>query len=306
MRSGEFYSRGKFLLSGEYFVLYGAKALAVPLKFGQRMTVTEHPDPDMLKWETYILDNLWFTANYNLKDLTMLNSSNEKTGLFIQNVLKAGGKLQPELQLENRGYFMRNNIDFDIRWGLGSSSSLVSNMAYWFDVDPYKLYRSIFKGSGYDVFCARAEKSLVYQLHEDIPEAIETSFKPSFSDHLYLVYSGRKQDSQESVNQFKSRQFKEDKIILEISDMTDNMLNANTIGDFMKVMLAHEEILSSALGLPKVKEELFADFPGEIKSLGAWGGDFVMAATDMDYVEVKDYFSRKNLKVVFKWDEIIY
>jgi mevalonate kinase len=306
LTSGEFYSKGKFLLSGEYFVLYGAKALAVPLKFGQLMTITELPGQDMLKWETYILDNLWFTANYNLKDLTLLNSSDEKTGLFIQNLLKAGGKLQPELQLGNQGYYLRNNIDFSIMWGLGSSSSLVSNMAYWLDVDPYKLYRSIFKGSGYDVFCARAEKSLIYQLHGDIPEACETYFKPSFSDHLYFVYSGRKQDSQESVNQFKSRRFEDDKIILEISDLTDTMLNANTIGDFMTVMLAHEEALSSALGLPKVKEELFPDFPGEIKSLGAWGGDFVMAATDMDQVEVKNYFSRKNLEVVFKWDEIVF
>jgi len=306
LRSGEYYSNGKFLLSGEYFVLYGAKALAVPLKYGQRMLVDELPEPGILHWETYVLNKLWFSAGFKLKDMEIIESSNSKTAFFIQNLLKEGGKLQPGLYLTTKGYHIKNYIDFDINWGLGSSSSLVSNLAYWLDVDPYALYCSTFQGSGYDVFCARARRPIIYQLKENRPQINETSFNPSFSDHLYFVYLGKKQDSQESVKNFKAQKGFDDHIILEISDLTDSMFKSVTVTDFLMAMHLHEEILSEFLRIPMVKEELFPDFHGEIKSLGAWGGDFVMAGTTMSAKEVKDYFFGKNLDVVFNWMEIVY
>ena len=37
-------SHGKFLLTGEYLVLKGALALALPLKLGQSMTVETFPE----------------------------------------------------------------------------------------------------------------------------------------------------------------------------------------------------------------------------------------------------------------------
>jgi mevalonate kinase len=306
LRSGAFYSKGKFLLSGEYFVLYGAKALAVPLKFGQRMLVDEISQPGILKWETFVLGKLWFTARFRLKDMEILDSSDKKTAFFIRDLLKKGGKLRPELQLTPQGFSIVNYIDFDLRWGLGSSSSLVSNLAYWLDVDPYALYRSMFQGSGYDVFCARASQPIIYQLKKSGHVVHEAFFKPDFADHLYFVYLGRKQDSQESVRKFKAQPCHDEKLILKVSDLTDALVKASGFEDFLSVMRLHEETISVAIGQPGVKQEIFPDFNGEIKSLGAWGGDFVMAATSMHTEEVKDYFHRKNLQVVFRWDEIIY
>jgi len=306
LRSGEYYSRGKFLLSGEYFVLYGAKALAVPLKFGQRMLVTELPATGKILWDTYVLEKLWFSASYDPGDMAILNSSDKPTAVFIQNLLKEGGKLQPALHDATSGYHVQNHIDFDISWGLGSSSSLVSNLAYWLDIDPYALYRSIYRGSGYDVFCARAVKPIIYQLKANRPDVMESTFNPVFKDNLYFIYSGRKQDSQESVKNFMANKDIKGKIINDISDLADSMLNANCLGDFLKLMRLHEETLSDFLGLPMVKKELFPDFQGEIKSLGAWGGDFFMAGTSMSHDETREYFLRKNLPVVFKWDEIVY
>ena len=164
MRSGEYYSKGKFLLSGEYFVLYGAKALAVPLKFGQEMQVREIPRAGVLEWETYVMDKPWFKASFRLDDMAILDSSSHKTAVFIRNLLRAGAELQPALKLTSQGFSINNHLDFDIRWGLGSSSSLVSNLAYWLEIDPYSLYRSTFQGSGYDVFCARADGPITFQL----------------------------------------------------------------------------------------------------------------------------------------------
>ena len=305
MRSGEFYSKGKFLLSGEYFVLYGAKALAVPLQFGQKMLVCEIPRSGMIEWETYVLDKLWFTARFRINNMAILDSSDQNTAVFIHDLLAEGGKLHPELQLSDKGFSVQNYIDFDIRWGLGSSSSLVSNLAYWLDADPYALYRSTFRGSGYDVFCARANGPVTFQLKDDNCEIHEVPFKPAFADHLYFIYLGRKQDSQESVRKFKAQPLKDDKIIHQVSALTDALIKSTDFEDFLSVMRLHEDIISAAIGLPVVKREIFPDFPGEIKSLGAWGGDFVMAATTMEPEEVKKYFSKKNLPVIFRWQEIV-
>ena len=286
-------------------VLHGAKALAVPLKFGQRMVVHSIPGPGILRWETYVLGKIWFTGSFNQNNLEILDASEPKTAIFLQKLLKAGRKLNPDPVFQLNGFYIKNYIDFDINWGLGSSSSLVSNLAWWLDISPYNLYRELYQGSGYDVFCARSGRPIIYQLINNLPSSEEILFDPKYSNHLYFVYLGRKQDSQQSVMHFKTKSLNDERLIGKISELTDSLLNADTLEDFMTVMRLHEEIISSILGLKQVKEELFPDFQGEIKSLGAWGGDFVMAATPLSYHDVIDYFRNKNLQVVFKWNEII-
>ena len=45
-----------------------------------------------------------------------------------------------------------------------------------------------------------------------------------------------------------------------------------------------------------VKEELFGDFPGAIKSLGGWGGDFIMALDlELGRQNIRDYFFTKRI-----------
>ena len=48
----QYYSHGKLLLSGEYLVLVGAQALAVPCKMGQSLEF-EANDSKILKWESW-------------------------------------------------------------------------------------------------------------------------------------------------------------------------------------------------------------------------------------------------------------
>jgi hypothetical protein len=43
-----------------------------------------------------------------------------------------------------------------------------------------------------------------------------------------------------------------------------------------------------------------------VKSLGAWGGDFVLMTNSRSDKELKAYLHAHNLKVVFKFDELIY
>lgn len=270
------------------------------------MMVHETAKPGIIEWETFVLDKLWFSARFRLTDMTILDSSNHDTAAFIINLLKEAAKLKPELRLTDQGFSIQNFIDFDIRWGLGSSSSLLSNFAYWLDIDPYALYHSTFQGSGYDIFCARANGPVTFQLKDDRCEIQEVDFKPSFSDQIHFIYLGRKQDSQESVRKFRDRVLKDDKIITRLSDLTEALIKSPDIEEFSSIMHRHEDIISAEIGIPAVKQESFPDFQGEIKSLGAWGGDFVMVATKMSPIEMRNYFQRKNLRVIFRWDEIIF
>jgi mevalonate kinase len=306
LKDGQFYSRGKFLLSAEYLVLQGAKALAVPLKFGQSMKAKKTASPGILNWETYIREELWFSARFSMRTFEIVESTDDKTAGFISEILDAAAKIKPEIRSSVQGYQIRTDIDFDINWGLGSSSSLLSNLAYWFGIDPYMLFKSIFEGSGYDIFCARASQPIFYQLVSAHPIVQQADFHPSFSSHLFFIYRGSKQDSQQSVRNFKTQYFADEKRIQEISELTENMALSYSVNEFLELMNRHEEIISSLLARKTVKEELFPDFQGEIKSLGAWGGDFIMAGTLLDPVYIKDYFHSKGFPVIFNWEEIVY
>ena len=51
-----------------------------------------------------------------------------------------------------------------------------------------------------------------------------------------------------------------------------------------------------------IQEKLFPDFKGVIKSLGAWGGDFVMAISKENPTA---YFKEKGYPVVLSYEEMI-
>ena len=70
-------------------------------------------------------------------------------------------------------------------------------------------------------------------------------------------------------------------------------------------MTEHENLVSKTLNLPSVKEQYFSDFNGSIKSLGAWGGDFVLAASPMNAEEVQNYFKEKGCDSCISYTDFI-
>jgi len=51
-----------------------------------------------------------------------------------------------------------------------------------------------------------------------------------------------------------------------------------------------------------VHASLFSDFPGSIKSLGAWGGDFVLAASASP---AENYFKTRGYTTYFAYHDFI-
>ena len=297
-----YYSNGKLLLTAEYGVLDGALALALPTKYGQSLEV--HPsDSDSLVWESLDANGkIWFKADFDLTSFKTISFSNGEVARTLEQLLGWAKKLRPEFNNQVEGLRIITRLSFPRNWGLGSSSTLINNIAQWAQVDPYELLQHSFGGSGYDIACAQHNSPILYQLKDGQPNAKETTFNPSFKDQLYFVYLNEKQNSREAIANYRAQDFDTDVLIKTLSTLTKEMLQTKTIGEFEMVVKNHEEVLSKVLKILPVKQKLFPDYFGTIKSLGGWGGDFVLATGNK---KTPDYFKAKGFDVVIPYGDMV-
>jgi mevalonate kinase len=296
-----FYSNGKLLLTGEYLVLKGAPAIALPLQIGQSLTVTSSNAP-LIEWKSYYGDELFFNGNFRVPDFSILQTNENKTAAYIKNLLIQAfqhASLKPE-----HGYTLETKLDFPTSWGLGSSSTLINNIAQWLEVNAFKLNNELTGGSGYDIACAQYNQPLLYQLKNNNPVVETISWNPPYRDQLFFVYTGKKQHSAKEVMRFQKKNTSE-LYQNKIEKINNQVINSRQIDEFEQAITEHEELLASVLERPLAKEVYFKSFPGEVKSLGAWGGDFILVTWSDSESELNHYLKRHNLYTFFSWDEII-
>ena len=296
----EIYSSGKVLLTGEYVILDGALSLASPTKFGQHLKFEENQS-NLINWKSFNYDgNIWFECSIKNENLEIKSTSSKKISNTLIKIINHIRDYNPSFLKEN-GSDILTNLTFDKNWGLGSSSTLISNLAKLSGVDPYILNNKIFSGSGYDIACADSISPIVYQLNKDQKTIDEVSFKPSFYEKIYFIYLNNKQSSISEIENYNKNRAS-DSIIKEISNITSTILQCNSIEEFNKLIASHELIISNLISKSTVKETLFKDFNGSIKSLGAWGGDMIMATS---YDDPNKYFREKGYSTILKFDELL-
>lgn len=305
-----YYSNGKLLITGEYLVLEGGLALAVPTRHGQDLLVEPISDNELL-WSSFDhLSQCWFDAVFTLPELQIksttfistVEGSKEMIAEVLQIILYEAQKLNPNFLNDQGGYRVKTHLSFPRNWGLGSSSTLINNIASWAGVNPYDLLNNAFKGSGYDIACAQYNSPIFYQLKDGNPIVKQVRFAPKFSQKLYFVYLNKKQNSRDSINLFYAKRGKLDKEIKRINSITKAMAKTSKFSKFERLINEHESILSGILELPKVKDALFADYFGAVKSLGGWGGDFVLVTGNED---TPAYFKNRGFKTVIPYDEMV-
>jgi len=299
-----YYSHGKLLLTAEYAVLDGAKALALPTKLGQSLHV-EDGIGNALHWQSLDKNNsCWFETHIKLDEIAdQLKACNDPILHRFLSIIQAVHQLNPNFFNASAGSNVITKLEFDRHWGLGSSSTLINNIANWTNVDAYELLELTFGGSGYDIACAQYDGPIIYQNHNHnrIVEAV--TFDPEFSDHLYFVYLNKKRNSQKAIEAYKSvkNNFKRE-AILKLNSITMAILDCSDFKVYCELIEEHENVISNLIEEASLKQTLFSDFKGTVKSLGAWGGDFIMAASLEDPTY---YFNNNGYSTVIPYQEMI-
>ncbi len=298
-----FYSNGKLLITGEYLILEGAKGLALPTIYGQDLVV-EKINTSQLVWESLDKNNeIWFRGVFQLPDLLTINTSNQpQTAHTLQNIIKEAQKLNPEFLNTQTGFKVKTKLSFNKSWGLGSSSTLINNIAKWAQINAFELLKNSFGGSGYDIACAESDSPVLYQLQNKIPKIKKINFDPSFKNQLYFVYLNQKQNSQLEIKKYQDNRKTYSAEAEEISQLTNKLVNNSTLIDFENILIEHEKIIGSVIKQKTVQEKLFSDYFGQTKSLGAWGGDFILATGNDD---TSSYFKSKGFETVIPFREMI-
>lgn len=300
----KYYAHGKFLLTGEYTVLHGAQAIALPLKLGQVMRVYNNQPEGQITWKGYYKNDVFIDAQFASSSLQLLSGQEDKKIRRLRSILQAVRRLKPGFAAKG-GYKIDTGLEFPLSWGLGSSSTLLANIAQWARIDPFALNELVSQGSGYDIACATSQAPVFYALKNNKPDFRILDFKPPFKDQLYFIYQGQKQSSDDEVNSYLKRSRPPQELIKRISEITREVLDVKDIKTLNTLMQEHEALMGKHLQQQPLQQKHFPDFKGVIKSLGAWGGDFMMATWDGTRKELEDYFAHKGLHTVLSWDEII-
>jgi mevalonate kinase len=299
-----FYSNGKLLITSEYVVLDGAIALALPTKFGQTLHIEEGKN-ESISWKSFDQDgSIWFEDTIPFSSIVRKERFDDAKSIknTLIEILHEAYLQNSNFITQSKGYNIITELSFPKNWGLGTSSTLINNIAEWLEIDAFKLLKNSFGGSGYDIACAQNNSPILYQLVDESPKVTTINFEPNFSQNIYFVYLNKKQSSREAIAAYYNKQGNIQKIIPFFNEITKTIISTDDAKVFAKQIQKHEIEMSEVLELLTIKEAIFEDFNGVLKSLGAWGGDFIMAFSKEDPT---DYFKQRGFSTVIPFDEMI-
>lgn len=308
MKDQVFRANGKLLLTGEYAVLDGARALALPTRRGQILRVREVSlrVPTLLWQSVTVTGKVWFDAVFNTRDFELVSATDAAVGQRLQQMLRYI-KIQRPSFLADGSYSVQTELEFDRAWGLGSSSTLIACLAQWGGVNAFDLLFNTMKGSGYDVACGLEDRALVYQLNNGVPSYEVVDYVPPFQEQLYFVYRGQKQNSREGIARYRAQATEGRQALLErIDAITMALLNVTELAAFEEALHEHEALIGEAVGIVPVQDSHFSDYDwGIVKSLGAWGGDFVLVTSNQSSTKTSSYFESRGCTACQSYNEMI-
>ena len=299
-----FYSNGKLLITGEYLVLDGAKAFALPTKFGQNLII-EESEGQIIHWKSFDSDgSIWFEDTIPFSSIIRKERFDDAATIknTLIEILHEAYLMNSDFITSAKGYTIKTELTFPKFWGLGTSSTLINNIGQWLKIDGFELLKRSFGGSGYDIACAQNNSPILYQIVNGKPVVESVNFKPDFTDKIFFVYLNKKQNSKAAIASYYGKQVNIQNTITIINAITDKVIKAETTKEFASTLQQHEIEMSNILELATVQEVLFPDFDGVIKSLGAWGGDFVISISEENPT---DYFKSKDFEIVIPYSEMI-
>ena len=298
-------SNGKILLTSEYLVLDGALALALPSKLSQTLEVKYTENKNEINWISYDFNGeIWFSECFVIsKDKFSYKNKKNKYSDKIISIFNGIEKLNEDA-FSNLGAEFTTRLEFSKNWGLGSSSTLINNLSLWAKIDPYDLLDLTFKGSGYDIACCNKINPITYVKNKNDRIIKDVDFNPPFKENLFIIYLGHKQNTSEAIKNYRSMSNDINNVIKKINSISLSIMKSTTLNEFEKLIVAHEEIISKTINIEPIKKKLFSDYQsGVIKSLGAWGGDFVLVTGNKSNMS---YFSNKGYDEIIPYKDLVY
>ena len=298
-----FKSNGKILLCSEYLVLEGAKAIALPSKLTQDLQVTKCQNK-IIEWQSFDENNdLWFEEKFyfsgsDLKYDGEKNKTSEKILLLFKYLLKT-----KDIK-DILGNKFLTKLNFKREWGLGTSSTFVNNLAKWAKTDPYKLLFSAFNGSGYDIACCDVKNPILFQKKQNSISIENIIFNPPFIENLYLVYLEKKQNTQTSIINYLNIKSDRKHLIEKANFIAEEIIKCKDLNQFEELIVEHENIIASATSQEPIHRSFFSAYrQGKIKSLGAWGGDFILVTSKNNDLS---FFKNKGYNTILKLSDLVY
>lgn len=282
----------------------GALALALPINKGQSITIKKN-NSKVIRWRANKPDGNWFTADFELHTLKLVVSDENILAEKLRRILLSAKEINNNFLAENTGVDVTTSLDFKPEFGFGTSSTLISNIAMWAKMDPYLLLRNTFGGSGYDIACARSNNPILFQVKNHNIRITDVSFNPPEKERLFFVYLGKKQSSSEEVKAFKEYAKFTSKDIDDVSIITNELIISKDISEFERLLNEHEVVMSRILKLPTAKSLYFSDFSGTVKSLGAWGGDFVLVTSHESENKLRSYMRSKGFDTIYSYSSLV-
>ncbi|HAI79638.1 MAG TPA: 30S ribosomal protein S6, partial [Chryseobacterium sp.] len=137
---------------------------------------------------------------------------------------------------------LKTNLQFPADYGLGSSSTLMNNLADWAGIDAFELNELSLGGSGYDIAVAKAKSAILYQKtdRERIIKAVD--FNPVFKNELIFIHLNQKQDSREGIEMYRAKS-KSPELIEAFSWITEEVMTCENLEYFSQLMEVHERKL---------------------------------------------------------------
>jgi len=305
MKPIKFYSNGKLLLSAEYLVVDGAQALAVPTDKGQSLTVNKIEGMPILSWNSWTFDKqCWLEISFSLPELNIISTSDKEKANWLKKLLRAARELNTSFLNETIAIDVNTQLEFPRDWGLGSSSTLINNVAQWANVNPFILHFKVSNGSGYDIACAKEDSPIVYSTKHEIQTINPIQLEKNFFDRVFFVHLNKKQNSFDAVRSYNDikKGIEIQDCIESLNQITNKFIQADTLKGWEEAMNEHENLISNILEQETIKEKLFPMYPHSIKSLGAWGGDFIMVSGS---IEDSNYFIERGYNTVIFFDQMI-
>jgi len=296
----EYFSKGKLILMGEYAVLHGADALCLPLETGQKLLAEPSYD-GLIHWK-------WIYRDTVLADFSLVASTLEVIEQRV-GVADWAVKLLSLIRTDAETFLLQGaNLQFvnlfPAEWGLGSSSATIASLCRMAGVNPYHVNQNLMGGSGADIASTTAKNWFIYRKSSPLPATWELPFQYQFPQNTFFVYTGKKQATASHLAEVEQQMDSGVVSWMHANDFVYRFLAVPTIPEALKIIYEHELLIGSAIGKNPVGFD-FQDFPGKIKSLGAWGGDFFMALTQQSDKFVKNYFQQKGFQTVLNWKELV-